>query len=86
MEPDFWWGHGFDFMWLIPLFFLVVCVFFMRAMFGQGSHGCGFHGDSEKHKDDAQDILDKRYANGEISKDEYEEMKRTLSSKTSRIT
>lgn len=78
MEPTQWWGHGFGFMWLIPFFFFFVFVFFMRGMFGRGSSGCGSHGDNETHKESSREILDKRFAKGEITKHEYEDMKKTL--------
>ncbi len=80
MDPTSWWGHGFGFMWLIPLFFFVVFIFFMRGMFGRSSPGCGSHGGNAKHQESAREILDKRFAKGEITKHEYEEMKRTLES------
>lgn len=78
MEPTQWWGHGFGFMWMIPLFFFVIFIFFMRGMFGRGSPGCGSHGENKAHQDNAREILDKRFAKGEITKNEYEEMKKTL--------
>lgn len=74
MDPTHWWGHGFGFMWLIPILVFVMFIFFMRGMFGSGSPGCGRHGGKES----ARDILDKRFAKGEINKDEYEAMKKTL--------
>lgn len=82
MDPTSWWGHGFGFMWLIPLFFFVVFIFFMRGMFGRSSPGCGSHGGNAKHQESVREILDKRFAKGEITKHEYEEMKRTLESET----
>lgn len=78
MEPMQWWGHGFGFMWLIPLFFFVMIIFCMRGMMGRGSSGCGARNDKTQHKESAREILDKRFAKGEIDKLEYEEMKRTL--------
>lgn len=78
MVPPLWWGDGFGFMWLIPLVFFVVFIIFVRGIFGRGSPGCGTHGDNATHKEDAREILDKRFAKGEITKHEYEEMKRTL--------
>lgn len=78
MDPTLWWGHGFGFMWLIPLVFFVVFIIFMRGIFGRDSPGCGSHGGNTKHSESASEILDKRFAKGEITKDEYEEMKRTL--------
>ncbi len=79
MGPENWWGHGFGFMWLIPLIFLVVFLFFLRGIFSRrGSMGCSSHGEHASNQESAQDILDKRYARGEITKDEYEAMKKTL--------
>ncbi len=75
MNPGEWWGHGFSFMWVIPLLFLAIVVFFIRGVFGQG----GGRGQSTGSKpESAREMLDNRFAKGEISKDEYEEMKRAL--------
>ncbi len=74
MDPNYWWGHGFGFMWIFPLLFLAVFLFFMRSMFGWGSGG----GSSRTQSDNAHEIIDRRFAKGEISKDEYEDMKKTL--------
>jgi putative membrane protein len=75
------WGHaayGFPFWWLAAGFRLVVIaaiivgiVFVARYFVRQG--GGRFHEES------ALDILQKRYARGEITKEQYEEMKRNLS-------
>lgn len=73
-----WWEHGFGFMWLFPILFFVVFMLFMRSR-----SGCGFHDNSTKHEDNAREILDKRFAKGEISKEEYEEMKKSLGHETS---
>ena len=73
MDPTQWWGHGFGFMWLIPLLFFVVFFIFMRGM-----SGCGSHGGNATHKETAREILDKRFAKGEITRHEYEEMKKAL--------
>ena len=69
MGPGYWGGQGFTFMWIIPLLFFVVFLFFMRGIFGQGNN---------TRSESAREILDKRFAKGEISKDEYEEMKKAL--------
>lgn len=73
MGPESWWGHGFGFMWIIPLIFLVVFLFIMREMFGRSAMGCGSHRDNSTHHESARDILDKQFA-----KEVYEEMKKTL--------
>jgi putative membrane protein len=73
MTPEYWMGHGF--MWIIPLIFLLVFIFFMRGMFGRS---CGTGQDQGSKPESAREILDKRFAKGEISKQEYEEMKQAL--------
>lgn len=84
MESGQWWGQGFGFMWIFPLTFLVVFLFFMRGMFSGGVGGWGGHGNdsSHAHRESAREILDRRFASGEISKEAYESMKRTLGSGT----
>ena len=56
------WGMGFG--WLIPLLILAVIFYLLQ--------------DKKKGRSSAQDILDKRYANGGISKEEYEEKSSAL--------
>lgn len=64
-----------DYWWVFPLVMFIFCFFFMRKCFGGRmcgwNAGCGF-GES------ALDVLNKRYAKGEIEKSEYEEKKRML--------
>lgn len=61
--------------------FFVVLVFFMRGMFCRGSSGCGSHSDDATHNKNAREILDKRFAKGEITTTEYDEMKKALDNK-----
>lgn len=74
MGPGYWGGQGFTFMWIIPLLFFAVFLFFMRGIFGQNNNSRLGNGSNEN----AREILDKRFAKGEINKDEYEEMKKAL--------
>ena len=59
MDPEYWWHEGWWFVWLLPVFIVVL---FGLVMFRLRWHGAGNHA-----KGTARDILDRRYANGELS-------------------
>ena len=75
MEPWQWWP-GMGFMWIFPLLFLIVMIVFLfrGPWWGWHSHDR----DHGNRRESPREILDRRYASGEITKDQYEEMKRTL--------
>ena len=80
--------YGFSWWWIVPIIMMILCFFMMRGR--RGSMMCGFgsraaDGQQTEVADSAQDILDRRYAAGEINKDEYEEKKRTLAESTDSI-
>ncbi len=73
------WFDSFGWWWIFPVIMVVACLFVMR-----GRMGCmmGGHKQNEPKKqslsdssDSALDILNRRYALGEIDKREYEEKK-----------
>ena len=79
---------GFSLWWIVPVIMMIICFLMMRGR--RGSMKCGFgsrlvDGQQTEVADSAKDILDKRYASGEINKDEYEEKKRTLTDSTDSI-
>ena len=71
----------FSFWWIFPVVMIALCFFMMRGR-RRGSI-CGF---GPRHKgpdlinasDSPMDILDKRYALGEMSEEEYKNKKRIL--------
>ncbi len=67
---------GFGWWWIFPIIMIAICFFMMRGRMGSmmcrpGSHGKDSH--NEDTPDSALNLLNKRYAQGEISKEEYEE-------------
>ncbi len=75
---------GFGWWWVIPVaifVMMVLCIFMMRRgmscmMCGPSSHTRGPFWKSQSES--AREILDKRYARGQIGKEEYEEKKTDL--------
>ena len=68
--------HGFGmgfFGWIIPLVFLVLIIYLLQ------DRG---HKKDNSGKSAAQEILDRRYASGGISKEEYETMSKALKEHT----
>lgn len=76
---------NFSLWWLIPIAMMILCFFMMRGRRGSMMCGFGSRGPGWQHtgnSESAIDILDKRYASGEINKDEYQEIKRSLTDST----
>jgi putative membrane protein len=79
MGPEFsWWG---GMWWIFPIIFMGMCVvFFMFRMFGRGGFRPPWQ-DSSRYSSESREsgtaleILRKRYAKGEISKEEFDQMK-----------
>jgi len=79
---------NFSLWWLFPLAMIALCFLMMRGR--KGSMMCGFgsrHEDSHhiEASDSAKDILDKRYALGEINTEEYTEKKQILNQSNSTL-
>lgn len=81
MMHDWWTGagpEGWSGMWFGPLFMVLLLVLLVAgiiaAIGGIGSKTDG----AVRRAPTAKDILDERFARGEIDKDEYEERRRAL--------
>jgi putative membrane protein len=81
MTPEYFWSSG---MWIIPAFMAVVMLAALYLIFGRGgSRGPGGRGDDlppRRDSESALDVLKKRYAKGEISKEEFDRMKKDIRS------
>ncbi|HET7199532.1 MAG TPA: SHOCT domain-containing protein [Burkholderiales bacterium] len=69
-----WWEgpwYGFHWMWMFPVIFLALCAAFL--LLGPGRMMRAGHG-----RETAREILDRRYARGEISREEYQRMRKDL--------
>ena len=79
---DFTWTPYFTGVWIIPLLCLVFMVAMMFAMFRRGGgcmpFGSGHRGQSGDGGETARQIVDRRYASGQISKEQYAAMRRDL--------
>ena len=61
-------------MWFIWILVIIGAVFLIKWIVQQGKQS------EPKQKEDALDILKKRYAKGDIDKEEFEQKKKDLSS------
>jgi len=78
----------YSFWWIVPILLMIMCFFIMRSR--RGSMICGFGSrDIDNYQTKGSDttiqVLDKRYASGEINKDEYQEIKMELTDSPSSI-
>lgn len=64
MHGDYW-GMGWA-MWLIPIIIVVLIIFLTR------------NNNVQSQKETPLDILRKRYAKGEITKEQFDEMKKNI--------
>ena len=74
MDSYYWGMHAFGFMWIFPTLFLVILILLLV----RGSGWLSRDDSRGEHRETAREILDRRYANGEITKEQYDQMKRDI--------
>lgn len=65
----------FGYWWIFPLAMIFFCILFARGGRGRGMFGCCTPRD---FRESPLDILNKRYARGEIDQEDYEVKKKTI--------
>ena len=91
MEYTHFWGTHTHWFWIIPFLFMILMIVFATRMarragawgcgvgrVGRGRFGCwepGLGPMAYRWSETPFQILDRRYANGEITKQQYEEMR-----------
>lgn len=74
MDAYYWGMHGFGFMWIFPALFLAVLILLLV----RGVGGFTRNDNRKERRETAREILDRRYASGEITKEQYDQMKRDI--------
>jgi len=77
----FWWGG----MWILPVIMICIMLVVVYLIFGRRSMRLPWQDQGGARAgietlETPLDILKRRYANGEITKDEFEQMKKDVSS------
>ncbi len=80
MGPEYFWMGG---MWIFPIIMIIVMLLVVYLIFGRGNvrppwYGPDQYHDNLKSSDSALEILKKRYAKGEITKEEFEQVKKDI--------
>jgi len=77
-QEYFWWGPMWFMPMMMPVVMLVAVIVCLYLMFGRSGFRPPGEAGTPAGGETALDILKKRYARGEIGKDEFEQMKRDI--------
>ena len=82
----FWWGGWWMFPMAMPVVMLVILIVVLYLFFGRGGLRPRWRDRYPgRESESVMDILKKRYAKGEITKDEFEQMKKDLLNYSKRL-
>ena len=79
MGPEHFWGGG---MWIFPALFLAILLVMLYLVFARDRaprSESTRHSELLPRSETALEIVEKRYARGEINREEYQQMKNDLS-------
>lgn len=74
MGHENFFGSG---VWIIPVVMMIICFLFFR-FFASKRNFFGQNGSKSATEESPLDIIKKRYARGEISKSEFEQMQKNI--------
>ena len=80
MPHDWGWGGGIfmGVFWLLVIALIVFAIVYLVRQTGGRQFAGGPRGGPPPDRESPRDILDRRYAEGELSREEYEQMKKDL--------
>ncbi len=83
MPPDYvWWGPMWFFPMVVPIIMVFALALYLYWMFGRSGIRPPWHDDRAYSQggstESALEILKKRYAKGEITKEEFEQIRRDI--------
>ena len=81
MGPQYTWGeHMWFFPMMMPVFMLTIVLVILYLIFGRGicRSRWGDQKSDQKGDESALDILKKRYASGEITKEEFDSIRKDI--------
>ncbi len=79
-QEYFWWGPMWFFPMVMPIVMVVVLILCLYFICGRGGGRPFGEPQTGRDGDSALDILKKRYARGELTKEEFEQIKKDIQS------